>query len=233
LIENALRKYGVDSFQTCVIDTAESQEELDRLEAYYIESWGTLTPNGYNLRSGGKGKGIVHPETIERMRESARNSPAAQAHRIALTDAQRGVPRKPEDIAPLIKHLRDRKNNPELLKRIGESLRNSPKHKAAAENRRLYYVVSEGTRILLRGRVVSEETRRKLSEALKASPRAITARQQLADHLRGRPGHKHTEEHKRKMSLLYKGRTFSPETIEKMRIAAQARVRRKREEALG
>lgn len=61
-ISNAIRKYGKDGFILLEIDSAESLEQLNDLEVFYIKFFNTLRPNGYNLDSGGKYY-ITHPET--------------------------------------------------------------------------------------------------------------------------------------------------------------------------
>jgi group I intron endonuclease len=51
---NALKKYGLKNFKIEIIDTAETQEELDEKEIKWIESLKSLTPNGYNVLGGGQ-----------------------------------------------------------------------------------------------------------------------------------------------------------------------------------
>ena len=48
----ALDKYGVDSFEWNIIDTAETRDELNRKESYWIEFYDTFF-NGYNQTFGG------------------------------------------------------------------------------------------------------------------------------------------------------------------------------------
>ena len=52
----AIRKYGFTNFSYEVLDELENSKnnELDDLEAYYIEKYNVISPNGYNLRPGGK-----------------------------------------------------------------------------------------------------------------------------------------------------------------------------------
>jgi len=59
-IDRALRKYGINSFLVDVIDTAETKEELDAKERYYIQLFNSKVPNGYNLTDGGEGQIGVH-----------------------------------------------------------------------------------------------------------------------------------------------------------------------------
>jgi group I intron endonuclease len=56
VIGKAIKKYGLDSFEFIVLEEAESQEELDRLECYYISLYNTNLSkggSGYNLTDGG------------------------------------------------------------------------------------------------------------------------------------------------------------------------------------
>lgn len=59
----SMEKYGLDHFEVCeVLDTANSQEELDEKEIYYIEKYDSFR-NGYNATSGGNGnKGVAQPK---------------------------------------------------------------------------------------------------------------------------------------------------------------------------
>lgn len=51
---NALLKYGIEGFTWDVIDTANTAEQLDALEIYYINRYNT-TECGYNSKAGGHG----------------------------------------------------------------------------------------------------------------------------------------------------------------------------------
>ena len=50
---NAIKKYGRDNFTIEQIDVANSQNELDEKERYWITVLNSIVPNGYNLKSGG------------------------------------------------------------------------------------------------------------------------------------------------------------------------------------
>ncbi len=53
-IKNAVKKYGIQSFQIKFIEfCVESNETLNKLEIEYIKKFNTLYPNGYNYFSGG------------------------------------------------------------------------------------------------------------------------------------------------------------------------------------
>lgn len=62
-IAKAIRKFGAESFEMRVLETANTRDELNRRERHWIEKLGTLAPHGYNQSRGGsghtKGKEVV------------------------------------------------------------------------------------------------------------------------------------------------------------------------------
>ena len=52
---NSIRKYGEENFSIEAIDMANSKEELDEKEKYWIAKLNTRAPNGMNLTDGGEG----------------------------------------------------------------------------------------------------------------------------------------------------------------------------------
>lgn len=55
ILHIAIRKYGKEQFITEVLEEC-SVEELDDKEKYYIHYYNSITPNGYNILSGGQKK---------------------------------------------------------------------------------------------------------------------------------------------------------------------------------
>lgn len=53
VLHRAIRKYGKDSFKSEILAHANSVEELNELEIFYINQLNTMVPNGYNLKEGG------------------------------------------------------------------------------------------------------------------------------------------------------------------------------------
>lgn len=49
---NAIRKYGKDNFDWEIIDQADTQEELNKKEIYWIQFYDSIN-NGYNIQKGG------------------------------------------------------------------------------------------------------------------------------------------------------------------------------------
>jgi len=44
-----IEKYGLENFDFEIIDSASTQEDLDRKQKEYIKKYNSLEPNGYNL----------------------------------------------------------------------------------------------------------------------------------------------------------------------------------------
>lgn len=70
-INNARKKYGVDTFVFEILKECKD-EELNKWEMYYIEKLDTKIPKGYNMTDGGDGKSgcYVSEETRKKMSES-------------------------------------------------------------------------------------------------------------------------------------------------------------------
>lgn len=59
----ALEKYGVDNFEYGIVDEAETIEELNEKEIFWIKKLNSMAPNGYNLCEGGDNTlGYFHRE---------------------------------------------------------------------------------------------------------------------------------------------------------------------------
>ncbi len=66
LLDNAIRKYGHENFEVSLLCECTSLEELNEKEVFYIEKYNSLTPNGYNLITGGNKNQIHSKETCEK-----------------------------------------------------------------------------------------------------------------------------------------------------------------------
>jgi len=62
-LAEAFKKYGKNSFKVECLAEAETREDLDHMERLLIEQHGTLSPGGYNLRTGGNGNGTFSAES--------------------------------------------------------------------------------------------------------------------------------------------------------------------------
>jgi len=74
VFRNALKKYGIQSFEISIIDKGESREELNEKEKYWIKFYNCKVPDGYNLTNGGNGiiGYIFTPEVRKKIGDSIR-----------------------------------------------------------------------------------------------------------------------------------------------------------------
>lgn len=68
-LKNSIRKHGENNFKVEELYTCFSVEHANEMEQYFIELYNSLSPNGYNLRSGGK-YGKPSEETKEKISKS-------------------------------------------------------------------------------------------------------------------------------------------------------------------
>jgi hypothetical protein len=98
-IHNALNKYGIENFDISIIkDGVETIEELNRLEQENIQKFNSMSPNGYNLNSGGKNHSLSE-ETKRKLSESHKGVKSylygkhhSEEVRKKISLSQKGVP---------------------------------------------------------------------------------------------------------------------------------------------
>jgi group I intron endonuclease len=95
LLENAIKKYGVDTLQFEVLVKID-RKHLDEYENKFITLFQTIEPHGYNIRSGGS-TGIHSEASKQRMREQKLGDknhnfgkPRSDETKKAISDAKSG-----------------------------------------------------------------------------------------------------------------------------------------------
>lgn len=149
-LKNAIKKYGKENFSVETVQTYSNLEDLNNAEIYFIEYYNCIAPNGYNLRAGGGNKGKHHEETKRRMSaaQSGENHAMFGKHHSGKTIQQ---------MSDSHKGIHAGEKHP----MFGKFHTEETKLKISAE---------------VKQRVVSEETRKKMSEAQKGkkkSPEAV------------------------------------------------------------
>lgn len=69
LVSKAIRKYGIETFKITILKVCEVHE-LNDWEVSFIQDYGTLCPNGYNIRTGGCQGSLHCEESRKRMSEA-------------------------------------------------------------------------------------------------------------------------------------------------------------------
>jgi group I intron endonuclease len=163
---NAIRKYGWDNFQWEIIYQSTDQEyTLKIMEPYFINEYDSYY-KGYNSTKGGEGNlGLIHSEESKRkMSESSKGQkawnkgikcdPLSEKHKQKLSDSLKGKTAWNKGIP----------NSEEQKKKISDSLKNN-NPMDNPDNRKK---VSKA----LKGRVFTDEWRKKLSESAKNRKRS-------------------------------------------------------------
>ena len=143
-IETAMKKYGIDNFQCVLIDTCETQEEVNSLEKEYVAEYNSIAPNGYNIEAGG----TYAPQSkasLEKISEALKGRPSRN----------KGVPCSEEQKIKTSKTMTGKKYSPERIKKSSDALKgktpwNKGKSKLSEEqiinirnDNRIYKLIAE------------------------------------------------------------------------------------------
>ena len=165
----AIKKYGWDSFVHEILAEGLTLEEANALEVEMIVQHNTISPNGYNLKSGGE-NGVPSPESIERAASKRRGRKLTEAHRARLSELGKAMtPERMEKLQQGASAARERmKGKPHfnLGRKHGEQhrMKTSESSKARwADPEYREKVIASRT-----GKKRSKETREKQAEAARA-----------------------------------------------------------------
>ena len=203
---NALKKYGAENFERIILEYADSPEELNELEAKYVDEEVIKNRSFYNMKTGG----------IQQTKYS-------EEYRMKLSESHKG------------KKLTEEQKCKIGLKSVGNHYCKgrclSEDHKRKISNaccgRKLSDEHKEKLRSLQLGRQRTAETNAKQSETMKRlykeHPEKLVEMSARMTGNKCHLGFKHTEETKRKMSEKLAGRktwnkglSFSEESKRKM-----------------
>jgi group I intron endonuclease len=175
ILYRAMRKYGRKAFIVQTLAMSDCADDLPALEIKLIKEHGTFVEDGgYNMTRGGEGSPQICDEVRENMRRAARLRVADPEYRRKISSSLKGRKLSPEHIAASAKGRTGRplsaahrakiserqkgKSNltPEQCAKIAATLRGRPAPPQAIE----------AARIVNTGKKRSDETRRRISEAL-------------------------------------------------------------------
>lgn len=94
LLHRAYKKYGMEAFAREILQFASFKEELNFLECYYIQQCNSMSPNGYNIATGGRGgyTGETTEESRRKIKEFLTGRPKSEEHKKNLSLAKKGIP---------------------------------------------------------------------------------------------------------------------------------------------
>lgn len=109
LINRALKLHGEANFTRKLLATADSKEELNLLESYWISNLDCRAPRGYNLTDGGDGAPNLDEETRYRMGRGHRGIPRSEELKQRTSQTLKGRPHSEEWVAKIAASLAGRK----------------------------------------------------------------------------------------------------------------------------
>lgn len=146
-LQDAVKKYGIDKFKFEILIIC-FDEDRYKFEIEYIKKYNSISPNGYNLTKGGEGGGFYgkkhSPETI---------------NNISKISKQKYID-NPELKIAISEHQKIVMNNPKIIDKIKNGIKNSEKWKIAKQQKRIGNC---------NNRKHSEEIKKKISESVKKS----------------------------------------------------------------
>ncbi len=218
LFHHALRKYGRDAFSWFALCNSDDSAALLRIECECIAFFSTISPDGYNLTTGGQG-GSLNDEVRRKISKTLQGHSVSEETRRKLSEARRG--RKcPAHSA----FMKGRKQSAESNAKCSKALMGKPKSDEAKANMSIAAKnkspqAKKNSADNLRGAIerralfgISDETRQKLVES--------------------HQGKTESAETRAKKSRALKGRVRTEETRARMRLAQQKRRSLERVEAL-
>lgn len=160
LFFSAIKKYGFENFTQEILIANLSISDANYWEAFYIKELNTLSPQGYNLRTGGKNY-IVSSETRARMSAASKGRVVAEETRLKISKANTGKTRTDAE-----------KKKMSVAGKLRIAISEETKKKMS-ESKKGHFV-SEETRLKIsesqKGKIIAEEVKLKISNALKGIP---------------------------------------------------------------
>jgi group I intron endonuclease len=94
-ITKAIEKYGPENFTIEEVYNTDNIEDLNIKESYFIKFYNTMSPNGYNLTSGGDNF-FLSQETKDKISKATRGRKATEEQRKRLSESHMGYKVKEE-----------------------------------------------------------------------------------------------------------------------------------------
>lgn len=190
IVNNAILKYGKDAFIVSILQECEDLVELNRQEEFWIKELNTLSPNGYNIKSGGSNS--RHSDnTKNKMSKSATGRKHTEESRLKISEAGRNRPPISEETRKKISiSVSHRMSSPEVRKKISDTSRNP-----SLETRKKMSIAGKGRKhteeskikmsIVQTGKIISPAHREKISKT-KLSKKMKFSQEQIENMLLSR-----------------------------------------------
>ena len=193
-IHKAMRNHGLDNFSVIQLCECNNQNELNKMEQYYILEYETIFDHhkGYNMTYGGNQNGKLSEKTKEKISKSLKGENhqyygkhLSEEHRRKISEANKGKK---------CKHLTEEHKRKISKSKKGGKLSEETKRNMSEAHKGKIFSEEHKRRLSEAGmgHVVTEETRRRVSETQKGNKNML--------------GKHHTDETRQKMSKSQKKR---------------------------
>lgn len=166
-IKIAEKKYGIKNFSKRIIECCYDENEINRLERYYIAYYQSIGKAEFNIAEGGEGGNNYKYKTKEEMKE----------HNKKLSESMHKMYNSPKG-EELKKNLREKRKLQIITEETRYKMSKSLKGHAVSEETR--QKLSE----IQKGHVVSDETKSKISAARKSQVFSEESKQRRKESLR-------------------------------------------------
>lgn len=163
-LKAAIKKYGRENFKKEILVFANGSTSLNFIERCLVPLWWAELSTNYNMKEGGHNGSRMTVEArnkISKARSGKKLGPMPEAQRLAMSEQRRG--KQPYHLARLV-----RENHPRLGKKHSDESKKKMAlsklgKKMPPRSKEYCQKISER----MKNRIVSEETKRKMSEARK------------------------------------------------------------------
>lgn len=163
---NSLKKYSSDGFDWVVLEEC-SKEQLNSREIHWIEKLDCISPNGYNLKSGGGKNCYYSEETKKKMSESQRGE---RNHRWGLRYTEEEKREMSESSSGENAYWYGKNRSEETKKKISEKQKRDDNPRRGVPKsedcRKKISIANSGERNGMFGKHHSEERNKMMSELL-------------------------------------------------------------------
>lgn len=127
-IESAVKKYGKKNFQKVTLAICYNQNDANELEKYFINSYNSKSPNGYNISDGGTENVVKMRKKLKGKMSGDKNPFFGKTHSDE-TKRKLSEANKNRIVSPLTKNRISQANKGMVPWNKGKSNPHSPEHK--------------------------------------------------------------------------------------------------------
>ena len=160
---NAIGKYGIDQFTITPICSTLTREDMGIIEQQLIKEQNTMTPNGYNLTTGGERSWVFSEESLQRMSDAHKGKVLSKETRQKISDAKKGKPSPKKGTKGLQTHSKETRQKMSESRK-GTVAWNKGKKGLQTHSKETRQKMSDAHK----GKVLSKEHRQKISNSRKA-----------------------------------------------------------------